>query len=81
MHSVYKYHVADVWQPVGYRLAAAAMLQPGGGRQTGANRWCNACGLIKAKVHYTSWFGVGSEPVRSWFGAGSEPAGVMEFGR
>jgi len=27
---------------------------------------------VKAKFHYASWFGAGSEPVRSWFGAGSE---------
>jgi len=28
----------------------------------------------KLKLHYASWFGAGSEPVRSWFGACSEPA-------
>jgi len=28
---------------------------------------------LKAKFHYASWFGAGSEPVRSWFGAGSGP--------
>ena len=28
---------------------------------------------VKAKFHYTSLFGAGSEPVRSRFGAGSEP--------
>ena len=32
--------------------------------------------LLKAKFHYTSWFGAGSELVRSWF----EPDSVMEFG-
>jgi len=26
---------------------------------------------VKAKFHYASWFGAGSEPVRSRFGAGS----------
>jgi len=46
---------------------------------------------VKAKFHYASWFGAGSEPVRSsfeagselvrsLFGASSEPASVMEFG-
>jgi len=25
--------------------------------------------LVKAKLHYTSWFGTGSEMVRSWFEA------------
>jgi len=28
---------------------------------------------LKAKFHYASWFGAGSEPVWSWFGACSEP--------
>jgi len=27
---------------------------------------------VKAKFHYASWFGVGSESVRNRFGAGSE---------
>ena len=43
--------------------------------------------LLKAKFHYASWFGAGSEPVRSWCGAGSklvrswfDPDSVMEFG-
>jgi len=36
--------------------------------------------VVKAKFHYASWFGAGSEPVQSWFGASSEPAIVMEFG-
>jgi len=31
------------------------------------------CSRLKAKFHYGSWFGDGSEPVRSWFGACSEP--------
>jgi len=31
---------------------------------------------VKAKFHYASWFGAGSELVRSWF----EPDSVMEFG-
>jgi len=26
---------------------------------------------LKAKFHYASWFGAGSELVRSWFEAGS----------
>jgi len=32
--------------------------------------------LLKAKFHYASWFGAGSELVRSWF----ESDSVMEFG-
>jgi len=28
---------------------------------------------LKAKFHYASWFGAGSELVRSWFEAGSKP--------
>jgi len=33
-------------------------------------------GWLKAKFHYASWLGAGSELVRSWF----EPDSVMEFG-
>jgi len=43
------------------------------------NRYRQQCGL-KAKFHYASWFGAGSEPVRSSFGASSKPASIMEFG-
>jgi len=39
-----------------------------------------SAGTLKAKFHYASWFGAGSEPVRSLFGASSELASVMEFG-
>jgi len=35
---------------------------------------------LKAKFHYASWFGAGSEPLRSLFEASSELASVMEFG-
>jgi len=31
---------------------------------------------VKAKFHYASWFGAGSELLRSWF----DPDSVMEFG-
>ena len=31
---------------------------------------------IKARFHYASWFGAGSELVRSWF----EPDSIMKFG-
>jgi len=37
--------------------------------------------LVKAKFHYTSWFGASSELATNMFGARSEPASVMEFGR
>ena len=50
-------------------------------------------GKVKAKFHYASWLGAGSELVRSWFEPDSvmnlasnlsatsfEPASVMEFG-
>jgi len=32
---------------------------------------CETNSDIKAKFHYASWFGAGSEPVRSWLEAGS----------
>jgi len=34
MHRVYKHRVADVCQPAGYTLAAAAVRRHGGGRRT-----------------------------------------------
>jgi len=34
MYPVYKHGVADVCQPTGYGLAAAAVRRPGSGRQT-----------------------------------------------
>jgi len=36
---------------------------------------------LKAKFHYTSWFGDSNELAPNMFGARSEPASVMEFGR
>jgi len=36
--------------------------------------------MIKAKFHYTSWFGASSELAPNMFGASSELASVMEFG-
>jgi len=36
--------------------------------------------LLKAKFHYTSWFGASSELAPNMFGASSELASVMEFG-
>jgi len=35
--------------------------------------------LVRAKFHYTSWFGASSELAQNMFGANSEPASVMEF--
>ena len=35
---------------------------------------------VKAKFHYTSWFGASSELAPNMFGASSELASVMEFG-
>ena len=35
---------------------------------------------LKAKFHYASWFGAGSEPVRSQLRTSCEQASVMEFG-
>jgi len=42
--------------------------------------------MLKAKFHYTSWFGAGSNlvrsqiPLRYLIRTSSEPASVMEFG-
>jgi len=36
--------------------------------------------LVRAKFHYTSWLGAGSEPVRSQLRTSSEQASVMECG-
>jgi len=36
--------------------------------------------LVRAKFHYTSWFGASSELAPNMFGASSELASVMEFG-
>jgi len=40
----------------------------------------SCCKLVRAKFHYTSWFGASSELVPNMFGASSELASVMEFG-
>jgi len=39
-----------------------------------------ASAYVKAKFHYTSWFGASSELTPNMFGASSELASVMEFG-
>ena len=48
----------------------------------GKARWLRTCSkLVRAKFHYTSWFGASSELAPNMFEASSEPASVMEFGR
>ena len=41
---------------------------------------CTPDSALKAKFHYTSWFGASSELAPNMFGASSELASVMEFG-